>query len=162
MTEKITITQEQADAVDLLLKSVTGMRVVNLVRAIKEGYEVEPEYKIGDWVVRINGNPFITMEIAIQVSEIKDGFIIINGDILCPFRLLRNATPDGIKAEEERQKWAGIEEGDVLRQLPYARQIGMFVGNADDETVLVQNFEGQHIWKKSECELYAKKVGATK
>lgn len=76
MTEKVRVTQEQADAIEYLTtkgfwsqeeliklqaekfvwegpraKGLNGMPLLTFVDALRIGYEIEPEFKVGDWVV---------------------------------------------------------------------------------------------------------------
>lgn len=109
--EKVKVTREQAEAVDALREIAKEMLVVDLLRAIKEGYEVEPEYKPGDWIVRIKSN---------MSGDLPEGLVFKVTETACTKTVrgdngrrhikdnIRHATPGEIKAEQERRVWAKI------------------------------------------------------
>lgn len=82
-----------------------------------DSYEVEEEYKVGDWVALIDGADFYvkgnTKIVEVHSYEqVLEGFDYVrhgeNGVWGTPLNLLRHATPEEIKAEQERRVWAGI------------------------------------------------------
>lgn len=136
-----------------------GENANKLLQALVNGYEIEPEifYKLHEWVIYGDKIYQIYQIPALAKVNLKNG----RGSVITnvPIQDIFHAAPEEIKAEKELQKWAGIEEGDVLRLIPWADKIGILIGDADDETVLVQMAESQKIWRKEKVELYAKKVG---
>ncbi|MEK5070745.1 hypothetical protein [Sporosarcina sp. FSL K6-1508] len=88
-----------------------------LLSALVNGYEVDPEYKVGDWVARIDGKN-IYPKGEIKVVEVFAGIERLgkremvrhgtDGEWGIPVAQLRHATPKEIKAEQERRVWAGI------------------------------------------------------
>ena len=187
MTEKIKLTQEQADFIErgfeagmeaeeminrfasagLFVKQPShklhGLCVADLAKALLIGYEIEPRLKVGDWAVRKKGRRIIKKPtdregIAFQIEEIGIGVLGSDGNNHA-IGALRHATPEEIAEEKERRKWAEIEEGDILRKIPMAHEVAIYEGDADDESILVKNDSGQRLWRKSQVELYAKKVG---
>lgn len=187
MTEKVKIklTREQVDTIERYLTAVAdeeelleafastkdkqnsifqaldGLSQMDMARALLIGYDIETEYKTGEWV-RYWKNDSITGIAKISVFKSDRKLVNFEGDTKWKrvVDITGHATPEEIETEKERRKWAGIEEGDVLRNLPWAYHIGVYKGDADDYTVLVDVGDAQHIWKKDNVVLYAKKVGA--
>ncbi|MET3657875.1 hypothetical protein [Sporosarcina psychrophila] len=108
MTEKVKLTREQADAIDTMARATKGMLVVDLLRAIQEGYDVEPEYKVGDWIVRLNGTTFLNDKAVVRVDKVSDIHLFYDHDIGIDKIRIRHATPEEIKVEQERRVWAKI------------------------------------------------------
>lgn len=126
-----------------------------VAKALYKGYEVEPQYKVGDWIYSINSRAVG------KVVRVGNDFVEIDNAEGATFNYIRHATPEEIQAEKDRRKWAEIEEGDVVRKVPMAYEIAVYQGEADDETILVKNDSGQHLWRKNQVGLYAKKAGAS-
>lgn len=180
MTEKLKVTQEQADwlekyeseeaidyAIDIQpLKKRPDSPIVDwhasmVARALLIGYEIKPEYKVGDLVIPERDGRTNSSEIY-EIIDLDKAHANLKGIIgIFSLSQLRHATPEEIEAEKERRKWARIEEGDVLRHLPWSSRIGIYAGCINDESVLIQISGGQEVWKKTQVELYAKKVGAS-
>jgi len=191
MTEKITITQEQADSINWILsaqsidelivaharsnggyvgraKALKGMSAIKLTKALRVGYEVEqPPLRVGDWATRIkttgsgmsNHSKGYTFQIQSFAELTSEKHAVGNNDWTHKISNLRHSTPEEIKAEEERQKWAGIEEGDVLIGKK-SGTLAVFVMDFPEHSevkVRVRNYEFQ-TWDKESVELYAKKV----
>lgn len=130
MTEKVKITREQAEAIkwlkervftaeDVIVshatrpnnwtldqnKALNGMPLLNLIDAYRFGYEVEEEYKVGDWVAD-------TLSGSIgKVVRVGNDFVELDGGEVPSFDYARHATPEEIKAEQERRVWAKIGRG---------------------------------------------------
>src|SRR5690625_6152277 len=49
---KVRVTQEQADVLHKVAKMVKDIPADKVIRALEKGFEVEPEFKEGDWVIR--------------------------------------------------------------------------------------------------------------
>lgn len=129
MNEKVKLTKEQANAIEYFRKTFienpkTSMSNETLIAALNHGYEVEPEFKVGDWVIYDD-----------QIVRIKDVFT--NNTVHTPYlknfivegidkwfdleRVERHATPEEIAAEKERRWWSKhgrevweLKVGDVL------------------------------------------------
>lgn len=150
MTGKIKLTQEQADAIEGVLKHCSKERLLNDHSAMKEarggwstrksavlndlsvadmarslyiGYEIEPKYKAGDWVVfesKVNG-PFICVIEKVYELSVDTDYLGSNGyKQNFGKELVRHATPEEIHTEKERRWWAEIgrevgefKDGDV-------------------------------------------------
>lgn len=190
MTEKVIIPQEVADAYKALevswnlteiFKAVTADfevcdgRIKTLVDWNESGrddegaglmqlllgqYEVEPEYKVGDWVVCTHLSRALKI-IAIQYENSRVQYRdVSNWQPIAGIG--RHATPEEIKAEKERQKWAGIEEGDVVINSTTGRValFGQSFPERSEVEVQIRRGEFEH-WEKQKTALYAKRVGAS-
>lgn len=127
MSEKILITREQADAlrdfeakgfnleifIDAReywtsqlspLKSFTIDEFAKLLYK-PSGYEIKPEYKVGDWVIT---SGHVAKIIDIQYENHRVQYDSINN--WQPIKgISRYATPGEIKAEQERQLWKNLD-----------------------------------------------------
>src|SRR5690625_4262140 len=122
MVDKVILTKEQANAIkrwinkeQLIIAKASGLlehsmdesiaelTMEQLVKALYIGYEVEPEFKVGDWVVwddmKIIGQ-LVEIGIGLRVDAIEYDF---PQDISLKF--LRHATPEEIAEEKERRFW---------------------------------------------------------
>jgi hypothetical protein len=147
MSEKVKITQEQADAIErwengtqLLKAAVVGllkhgedepikeMTTETLAKAIYIGYEVEPEYKKGQWAALDNYavRPIIAKILGIDVEG--DGRLRLDWSDHCYWdkERIRHATPSEIAEEKERRFWAKhgrdvweLKEDDVVKGKGY-------------------------------------------
>lgn len=157
MMEKVKLTQEQANAVDSAAANYTfeesmenrlagwnaptrrclnKLSVEELATALLVGYEVEPIFEVGDWVViEDSKNPTLTgktlmitylgktgieTRITYDVSSINGNWTIERNT------KLRHATPEEIKAEKERRVWSkiGREVGDFRLGDSYEKNNG--------------------------------------
>lgn len=130
---KVKVTQEQADKIKKLIE--TGQRDKDIIRlidgdfdvhfnsyyrelgkmngktllkALTIGYEVEPEFKVGDWVVHKNGNPFNTYlkPLAVKITSVKKDKIYYAEDCnVTRSERIRHATPEEIAEEKDRRWW---------------------------------------------------------
>ena len=99
--------------------AIAKMKPSQLVRALHFGYEVEPEFKVGDWVVNANG----TIGKITNINEFGEfeGFWE-KTEMLCEKdNFVRHATPSEIAEEKERRWWAKhgrnlweLRKGDLL------------------------------------------------
>lgn len=110
--EKVKITQEQANAIERIKDKdyainvlVAGKRpdnplceleVSELAKAFYIGYEVEPEFKVGDWAYNKQTN---------RVFQVIDG-LSENMNNEANREHLRHATDEEISKEKERRWWA--------------------------------------------------------
>lgn len=139
--EKVKLTQAQANAIDELrnrkawddekiigvhanapnnwyrLSALNGLPLLTLVDALRIGYEFEPEYKVGDWVARLDGNTFYPKGAvrAVEILSVEEGHCgserVMHGENMewgTPVTHIRHATPEEIKVEQERRTWAKI------------------------------------------------------
>ena len=148
MTGKVELTRKQADAIEyfknklgderiimlhaeMLLDSeheqidqqenLDGISLLTLVDALRIGYEVEPQYKVGDWIVFENAVN-VSLVCAIENvgnSSVDTDYVGSNG---CKQSFnknrIRHATPEEIKSEKESRLWAkiGREVGEFKEQ----------------------------------------------
>ncbi|MBO0586141.1 hypothetical protein [Sporosarcina sp. E16_8] len=137
MTEKVRLTQKQADTVERT-KAVRGSRGVvlgyvardteipnptfrslsdltfdELARALYEpdSYEVEPLFKVGDQIVNINGVNFVNGLNVVEVEKVSEFFVTFCGDIGALKSNVRRATPEEVKDEKECRVWAEADRG---------------------------------------------------
>lgn len=136
MTKKIQLTQEQANKVELakelkdrrvpLLEYVAknqeipnasyrclkGISLDDLARVLYEpnSYEVIPAIKVGDWVVKADGEKFLNGATAVKIEDVKEPYAYWGGAERKNLRIVnfRPATPEEIKSEKERQLWAKL------------------------------------------------------
>lgn len=143
MTEKIQITQPQAEVVQMAMKTKENREAVlgyvargvpipnrsyrvlsvlpfdDLARVLYEpdSYEVKPAFEVGQYVSKTDGNLFSNGSIAAKVKEIHSYRLILDGPTgHYTLDFIRPSTPEETKAEKERQLWAkiGREVGDFL------------------------------------------------
>ncbi len=139
MSGKVRITRKQADEVEIQKKELKPHDVVTrkivsrrtnkvfkdidldtLIRALYIGYEVEPDFEVGDWVVHIPTG------VIGEISHINGNWISFfhsyeQKAVNISVNDLRHATPEEIAKEEERNWWAKhgrepweLKEDDVL------------------------------------------------
>lgn len=174
MTEKIMITQKQADAIEKLkegqrkdfetyfkenpelvvlwAKPLSDLSADEYMSVLYDGYEIKPEYKVGDWIYH---------EDSLTTSKIIDvGMLSVQTDNGYNFSIfnIRHATFEEIKMEVDRRKWAEIEPGDVLQLRDSTYAIAVFKAKTAHDTIQVATIAGSAVWQKSEVSLYAKKV----
>lgn len=143
--EKVKITQEQANQLSKNVVKANGVRrhienkwmsdltTDELIRALYIGYEVEPNFKVGDWVVcesnNYKGITKITRMDELRGKpacyghwfDIKANTAYSNTEWTNFAEECRHATPEEIAEEKERRWWAKhdrdvweIREGDAL------------------------------------------------
>ena|SRR5690625_750606 len=100
--EKVKVTKRESELIDSFKEDFKmnfyGMDFVKFVSALKDGYEVEPEFKVGDWVLtkvtnhigKITGFSNITNYYDIEGIQTDN---------------IRHATPEEIAEEKERRWW---------------------------------------------------------
>lgn len=182
MIGKVKLTQEQADFIEKYLFAVAdveemlegfagtrdlvrsvfhplqGLGVSDLARALLIGYEVELEYKTGEWVRYWKSDSLAGIGLISSYKNVRQ-FVRFEGEEKwretdC---ITRHATPEEIKAEKERRVWVEIEEGDVLFH-KHRKTLGIFkYERAGYAEVVCGN--DQYGWSIENFELYAKKVG---
>lgn len=102
---------------------ISKLTTSEIAKALYIGYEIEEEFKSGDWIVNNQGR-------VLQVTEVylEDGNEIVeaNDGQVFTYRLgaefVRHATPDEIAEEKERRWWAKhgrevweLRKGDVIK-----------------------------------------------
>jgi len=111
--------------------SIDSLPIDDVVKAIVYGYEVEPEFKVGDFVTYENnyGDKY-TETITRQIQGFIDGenywkekCARFNGGKAMPLSRLRHATPSEIAEEKERRWWSArnrdvweLRARDILKQ----------------------------------------------
>ncbi|MFD1205814.1 hypothetical protein ACFQ38_12005 [Sporosarcina contaminans] len=169
MTEKVKLTSEQATAIEYLrdtkfhdegiisshartpmgweanyTEPLNGLPLLTLVDALRIGYEVEEEYKVGDWIVRLDGKRFANDEIAVQIDSVGEFHLTCEGSLAVKRDKVRHATPEEIKAEKERRVWAkiGREPGEFRDGDAYVHNSFTFrVHGAEDAIALKGSYE---------------------
>ena len=132
MTEKVKVTKEQAEALDKAKgifnlaafidfaneesKPMNNHSLVlrrefdkeTLLQAVFYGYDVEPQFKVGDWVIWETKFELVVVQIKNKIRDtgISFGF---NKEEYHSDYIVRHATPLEIKAEKERQLWKSID-----------------------------------------------------
>lgn len=102
----------EPDENDVNIEILNGMDAEKLVLAVHGHCEVEPKYKVGDWVAfeKVIGEAFVGKIEGFEEggflrtdiygeTEVKQWFVASG---------LRHATPEEIKAEKERRVWKKI------------------------------------------------------
>src|SRR5690625_4144045 len=140
--EKVKLTPEQANAIkkwinkeQLIIAKASGffehgmdepiaeLTMEQLVKALYIGYEVEPEFKVGDWVSFENGtHGLVTRKIeTFDYSDYWEEEVAKWQTGSMPISRIRPATPSEIAEEKERRWWAKhgrdvweLRKGDVL------------------------------------------------
>ena len=157
--KKIVITQEQADAIkkmgalsnhrkgkfveEHVLKNwndgqrgLQGLTTNELIRALYIGYEVEPEFKIGQWVKSRHGKGIGKIVKISKQGYHTDFNMIADADDI------RHATPQEIATEKTRRWWAKhnrepfeLVKGDVIKGIGFSSlrwRIGEYKGIFED------------------------------
>lgn len=171
--EKVKLMKEQAEAIEHALQEVDEYKgnpdrllrhasmnnvnfrnelhpldtidIVTLAKALYIGYEVETEFKVGEWVA-IDYKEHGTKVGKIKGYIKKDAFYIDNNHATGNIMNTRHATPEEIAAEKERRWWAKhgrdvweLRPGDLL-----VSDIGVFKEvqeiNNDSVTFVHENY----------------------
>ncbi len=180
MSGKVRITQEQAEKLeearerykddDIIVirhaekyyeckfDELFELTTAELARALYIGYEVEPEFKEGDWVV-VDGYSKDYNGKVLEITEIYKGALGLRYCKFSPsidkshnFCLndvdIRHATPEEIAKEKERRWWAKhdrdvceLKQGDVLIKLCSSFDFeALEVENVDDEYITLDDY----------------------
>lgn len=120
MTEKVVLTKEQAKAIEEIKdidyainihsfnkrpdSPLADIKTSTLARALFVGYEVEPEFKVGDWVYDIQYNKVAR----IDHRGVDDNRVWVDDEDFNFFAIvnIRHATPEEIAEEKERRLFA--------------------------------------------------------
>lgn len=87
---------------------LNGLATSDLARALLIGYEVEEEFKVGDWVAKKDGKRFANGLLIAKVEKVRKDYVTHSSNMGASLEALRHATPEEIKAEKERQLWKSI------------------------------------------------------
>lgn len=178
--EKVILTQEQAEAIEGYKMSETGIydfihdlpidsifsesqmnheeiqyNLLKVMNAFVNGYEVEPEFKAGDWkVVEYSREIGQVVEYFKEKQRVEldcNYFTYKKGD-------LRDATPEEIAEEKERRWWEGI--GRCVRQFKEGDIVNIRAGGIlHREVNYINHFsevgvvEDYNMYRPTECEL---------
>lgn len=129
-------------------------------------YEIEqPPLKVGDWAKHETKDRRRYIGKIHNIDNEDKVWSHWNGEKHAGFidlKDLEKMTPEEIRAEEERRKWAGIEEGDVLIGKK-SGALAILVMNLPEHSEVKVRLHNDKLqtWDKDSVELYAKKVGAT-
>ncbi|GEN87215.1 hypothetical protein [Oceanobacillus sojae] len=139
--EKIKLTQEQANAIEYALNktgdykddkdrlirdisrdyvnfhndlfSLNKIDIAVAAKALYAGYEVIPQYKVGDWITVFyeNGN----FKYTAKITSVESEFVRVDVNTsrnfpqyLNGYGIVRHATPEEIQQEKKRRFWNGI------------------------------------------------------
>lgn len=175
MFGKIKITQAQADAIEEYLecgdvvemlevhagiradknnnwviefKTLNSLSMADLARALLIGYEVEPEYKDGDWIVFVNAvnESLVCIIENVGNSSVDTDYVGSNGyKQSFGKKRIRLATPEEIKAEKERRVWEsigrGVKEFRVGDIIELKNQLGFRIYHEKQIEVAVRQYE---------------------
>src|SRR5699024_4499260 len=146
--KKVKLTQKQYDGVDKIAKLFEGFqldRLKKVIEIIERGYEVDPEYKVGDWVVHKDKGEIGKV---VEVSDLNTS-IEYYSDSHSKFRY---ATESEIKEEKQRRWWNAhgrdvweLKEGDILRK------------SQDNELLTVTDltyYKGMYVKNCEICEIW--------
>lgn len=167
--EKVKLTQEQADAIKKLKAEASNKEIIymntspfggihldkdkqtifemdldELIRALYIGYEVESEFKVGDWVVTSD-----FLEPIRKVKEVNDRLLVDNtGIVWRDFGEIRHATPEEIAKEKERRWWKKhnrevweLKDYDLLKGLSTGLIYQVFIYGDDLYVATRETFE---------------------
>lgn len=117
--EKVRITQEQADMIKEINKKFHGMLNLDLIRVIKGEYEVEPEFKAGDWVsVAWMGEVPTIHNITSDISKTHVNIDLSHHNDISnnypPRSIVKHATPEEITIEKNRRKAMSLSAGTLI------------------------------------------------
>lgn len=91
------------------LHPLDSIDTVNLAKALYIGYEVKPEFKVGDWVTYKDGsnfNGYYKSKVE-QITSVRARDAFYNNDCcVTGIDKIRHATPEEIKQEKERRFFA--------------------------------------------------------
>lgn len=119
------------------------MPLLKLVDALRIGYEVEQQFKVGNWVVRKTNQederlPFRTGRV-FKIKGFINGHYLDNEEFRHDSEALRYATSEEIKAEIERQLW---------------KSIGREVGELKENDLVIYENKYFRLFKNMGCEIY--------
>lgn len=179
MSNKPVITKEQAEKIEwaknyfkedglsrivgLWMKNfsiwepVTGplieMKLDDLIRSLYIGYEVEPEFKIGDWIYISSEGTHNSKEMVAKVeSKYNESQLCLdnNWNIGAGSQYIRHATPSEIAEEKERRFWNRndrdvweLRKGDVLICDGYPRVVEK-IDNFNEKSVLFKDDDWEY------------------
>lgn len=170
--EKVKLTKEQANAIEWALQKeneyspdrllrlrssdnanfhnelypLNDIDIAVLARALYIGYEVEPEFKVGDWI-----HDNITNRVAKIDERGYDGELAwVDDEFHNFFTDFRHATPEEIQQEKERRWWAKhdrevweLRPGDVLVCDDYPRTVNKVV-DFEEKTVIFSDKDWEY------------------
>ena len=138
MAEKLKLTQEQAEAIEVVrtiiipiefANKLKGLSAADILQAIKEGYDIKTQFKVGDWVVRVSEfRSYVEnakyqnyrVNSVFRIQTILNSYAIDEHGTNHDLENIRHAIPEEIKREKERRLWHSIgrevgefREGDI-------------------------------------------------
>src|SRR5690625_2379411 len=132
------------------LNDLNGLTNDEIARALYVGYEVESEFKVGDWVYHV-----FREKVGI-VTYVDDDYVKFDGVFNGDFHYFRHATPEEIAKEKERRWWQKhyrdvweIKLRDLLthKRHKFVREIigiqdGEYITNPNNERFTKQEIQG--------------------
>ncbi|OEH52944.1 hypothetical protein AQ616_18745 [Oceanobacillus sp. E9] len=141
-------------------KVLNGMDITTMAKALYIGYEIEPEFKVGDWVV-------VTFDLHNSYGQIKqitkvekscavgrDVYFELDGGGCYYPNEIKHATTEEIKQEKERRWWAKhgrevweLKMGDTLinKNDRYSCDVKFVEGSDPTGTLLVNGRKDEFI-----------------
>lgn len=155
MSEKVKVSKEQADLILSFIEdfnmNFNHMHLGTFVEALENGYEVEEEFGIGDWIFsKYNKDIGRVTEVGSSYLKYDDGFISNE------LHAFRHATEQEIAQEKKRRFWEGLgreineyKKGDIakvendVREVNFVREDGkvgfaglMYIYATDEVTII--------------------------
>src|SRR5690625_5096019 len=125
MSEKVRLTKEQAKAVEVFkdnnltlkdyayenlseeLDPIQILGIDKMARALYVGYEIEPEFRVGDWVVRtVDLEEHYKSGVVFKIAKVDNGVLYDDRESVLLESTIRHATPEEIEEEKQRRWWA--------------------------------------------------------
>lgn len=161
--EKVKVTQEQARAIEYIKKnyrlefniekhtrgwtnikteSLNDLSLDGIIRSLYIGYEVEPEFKIGDWITceTVNKTSLIT-DAQHHIGAFR---IFVDDEDFATYSEYRHATPEEIAEEKQRRFWKDndrdeyeLKKNDLL--------------NINDDFLSIREFYGDEVIFENNC-----------
>jgi len=115
MSKKVKLSQAQADAVEyfervFVKNKATSMSDETLRKALNDGYEVEPEFEVGDWVYREKCKTVSKITIIDYAFNVNGAIFVDAFDGWLFKDEIRHATPDEIAGEKGRRSEVKLSE----------------------------------------------------
>lgn len=145
--KKVKVTREQAEAIEEFQKTVheLGISSDELKGIFESGYEVKPEFKVGDFIeIELFGRGVV-----VEITGINnaDGRIRINGSSeFNEYNVIRKLTDEEIQQEKERRWWKKhgrepweLKKGDVIIG-HYTKYIHVISKDSDESGYYIEGY----------------------
>ena len=108
---KFRISEKQERTINEFKKTLAGFSEEALSEVIKGNYEIEETFEVGDWVafIKLLGDHIISKVENVSREKVNTDHVASNGyKQSFDKENIRHATPEEIKAEQERRLWKSI------------------------------------------------------